>query len=230
MAYTYLFFQPARLPLSTDELSPDTVLVLRDIHHIKTSLAQMVPGLEWALPTWGHATVLGHGLTAIVEITLDRQDAQALAAFEQRVALEAAVQQCYRVSPGPDLVLVLWVPDMATWHALVQRLFTQDANVRNVKSFFATHRAKFAPAVRLPGSWDGFETAVRVVLGQQVSVAAARTLCQRLVQRFGEPLATPSVNGLSPSRDWLQALRGNHKVVAAATADLSRARRSGGGE
>ena len=62
MAYTYLFFQPARLPLSTDELSPDTVLMLRDIHHIKTSLAQMVPGLEWALPTWGHATVLGHGV------------------------------------------------------------------------------------------------------------------------------------------------------------------------
>ena len=46
-------------------------------------------------------------------------------------------------------MLVLWLPDMAAYHALVQRLFTQDANVRNVKSFFVTHRAKFEPVVRL---------------------------------------------------------------------------------
>lgn len=44
---------------------------------------------------------------------------------------------------------------------------------------------------RLPGAFDGFEAAVRVVLGQQVTVKAARTLTQRLVQRFGTPAATP---------------------------------------
>ena len=90
------------------------------------------------------------GLSAVVEVTLDRQGAEHLAAFEGRAVAEAAVQQCYRVSPGPDFVLVLWVADMAAYHALVQRLFTQDANVRNVKSFFATHRAKFEPAITLP--------------------------------------------------------------------------------
>jgi DNA-binding Lrp family transcriptional regulator len=90
------------------------------------------------------------GLSAIVEVTLDRQGAEHVAAFEARAVAEIPVQQCYRVSPGPDLVLVLWLPDMAAYHALVQRLFTQDANVRNVKSFFATHRAKFEPAVALP--------------------------------------------------------------------------------
>jgi DNA-binding Lrp family transcriptional regulator len=89
------------------------------------------------------------GLSVIAEITLDRQGAEHVAAFEARAVAEAAVQQCYLVSPGPDLVLVLWLPDMAAYHALVQRLFTQDANVRNVKSFFATHRAKFAPAEQL---------------------------------------------------------------------------------
>ncbi len=93
-------------------------------------------------------TLMG-GLSAVVEVTLDRQGAEHLAAFETRAVAEAAVQQCYRVSPGPDFVLVLWVADMASYHALVQRLFTQDANVRNVKSFFATHRAKFEPAVTL---------------------------------------------------------------------------------
>jgi len=95
------------------------------------------------------------GLSVIVELTLDRQGAEHLAAFEARAVAETAVQQCYRVSPGPDFVLVLWLPDMAAYHALVQRLFTQDANVRNVKSFFATHRAKFEPAVRLPGPAAG---------------------------------------------------------------------------
>jgi AraC family transcriptional regulator of adaptative response / DNA-3-methyladenine glycosylase II len=47
------------------------------------------------------------------------------------------------------------------------------------------------PGLRLPGSFDALESAVRVVLGQQVTVKAARTLAARLVQRFGRPLATP---------------------------------------
>ena len=93
---------------------------------------------------------LGSGLSAIVEITLDRQGAEHLAAFEHRVVSEPAVQQCYRVSPGPDFVLVVQVPDMAGYHLLVQRLFTQDANVRNVKSFFSVHRSKFTTRVTLP--------------------------------------------------------------------------------
>lgn len=52
------------------------------------------------------------------------------------------------------------------------------------------------PGVRLPGGWDGFEVAVRAVLGQQVSVAAARTLAARLVERFGSPLEAPFAAGL----------------------------------
>jgi DNA-binding Lrp family transcriptional regulator len=94
---------------------------------------------------------LGAGLTAIVEITLDRQGAEHLAAFEQKVLAEGAVQQCYRVSPGPDFVLVLQVPDMPAYQALVLRLFTQDANVRNVKAFFSVLRSKFEPRIALPG-------------------------------------------------------------------------------
>jgi len=48
-----------------------------------------------------------------------------------------------------------------------------------------------SPGQRLPGGLDAFELAVRAVLGQQVTVAAARTLARRVVERFGEPLATP---------------------------------------
>ena len=93
---------------------------------------------------------LGHGLTAIVEVTLDRQSAEALAAFEARAVAEDAVRQCHRVSPGPDFVLTIQLADMAAYHALVQRLFTANANVRNIKAFFSVHRAKFETRIALP--------------------------------------------------------------------------------
>jgi DNA-binding Lrp family transcriptional regulator len=89
-------------------------------------------------------------LTALVEVSLDRQDAGALDAFEARVAADEAVQQCWRVSPGPDFVLVVTVRDMPGYQALAQRLFTSDANVRNVKAFFSVKRAKFEPRLPLP--------------------------------------------------------------------------------
>lgn len=97
------------------------------------------------------AQTLGHGLTALVEVTLDRQDAVALEAFENRVAHDAAVQQCYRVSPGPDFCLVVHTRDMPDYQALTQRLFTADANVRNVKAFFSIKRSKFGAELPLSG-------------------------------------------------------------------------------
>lgn len=47
------------------------------------------------------------------------------------------------------------------------------------------------PGIRVPGVFDGFEMAVRAVLGQQISVAGARTLAGRLIEAFGEPVSTP---------------------------------------
>ena len=94
---------------------------------------------------------LGHGLQAIVEVTLDRQGTEHLDAFEARAVADTAVQQCWRVSPGPDFMLVIQVPDMPAYLAVTQRLLTQDANVRNVKAFFATRRAKFSTQIALPG-------------------------------------------------------------------------------
>ncbi len=95
------------------------------------------------------AALVGHGLQAIVEITLERQGAELLEAFEARAVQDAAVQQCWRVSPGPDFVLVTHTRDMPAYLALAQRLFTSDANVRNVRAFFSTRRAKFDPRVPL---------------------------------------------------------------------------------
>jgi DNA-binding Lrp family transcriptional regulator len=95
------------------------------------------------------APVLGHGLQAVVEITLERQGQEEQQAFEARVGADEAVQQCYRVSPGPDFILVVHAWDMPRYLALAQRLFTSDANVRNVKAFFSVRRAKFQPKLPL---------------------------------------------------------------------------------
>jgi len=86
---------------------------------------------------------VGARLTAIVEITLDVQAADRMQEFEGMVAGEAAVLQCYRVSPGPDFVLMVQVADMPAYHALAHRLFTTHSNVRNVKAYFSTFRSKF---------------------------------------------------------------------------------------
>ena len=65
--------------------------------------------------------------------------------------------------------------------------------------------------LRVPGALSGYELAVRAVLGQQITVAAARTLAQRLVQRFGVPIETP-VPGLAqlfPAPEVLAAAEGD---------------------
>ncbi len=63
------------------------------------------------------------------------------------------------------------------------------------------------PGARLPAGLDGFEVGLRVILGQQVTVKAARTLIQRMVDRYGEPLATPfpTLTHLFPSAEAIAA-------------------------
>ena len=93
---------------------------------------------------------MGHSVTALIEISLDKQGEEFLQAFETRAIKESAVQQCWRVSPGPDFMLVVQVANMPTYLSFTQRLLTQDANVRNVKAFFSVKRAKFGTEIPLP--------------------------------------------------------------------------------
>jgi Lrp/AsnC family transcriptional regulator, leucine-responsive regulatory protein len=126
-------------------ISPPTCLrrvkALRDCGLIERQIAVLNPEKL--------ATIQGYGLTAMVEITLDRQGAEHLEAFEAKAIQDKAVQQCYRVAPGPDFCLVVYTADMPAYLALANRLFTQDANVRNVKAFFSLKRAKFEPKISL---------------------------------------------------------------------------------
>ena len=84
--------------------------------------------------------------------------------------------------------------------ARVRSLLDLDADPAAINSLLHD-RFPAGDGLRVPGTLDGFELAVRAVLGQQITVAAARTLAQRLVARFGEPIDTPiaGLNRLFPS-------------------------------
>ncbi|KPF49303.1 adenosine deaminase [beta proteobacterium AAP121] len=107
-----------------------------------------------------------------------------------------------RLSTSPSLVPVLG--------ALMQRVrqtFDLDADPARIDPVMALLPLPLRPGARLPGAMDGFEAAVRIVLGQQVTVKAARTLTQRLVDRYGTPLETPfpALNRLFPDAPTLAA-------------------------
>jgi AraC family transcriptional regulator of adaptative response / DNA-3-methyladenine glycosylase II len=73
----------------------------------------------------------------------------------------------------------------------VRQALDLDADPTLIDPVMALLPVPLRPGARLPGTFDGFEAAVRVILGQQVTVKAARTLVQRLVDRLGEPVSTP---------------------------------------
>jgi DNA-binding Lrp family transcriptional regulator len=93
---------------------------------------------------------LGHIVCVVVEVTLDAQGVEHLDAFEAKAVADDAVQQCWRVSSGPDFILVVQALSMSDYLDVTRRLLTQDANVRNVKAFFSIKRAKFSSAIPLP--------------------------------------------------------------------------------
>jgi AraC family transcriptional regulator, regulatory protein of adaptative response / DNA-3-methyladenine glycosylase II len=72
--------------------------------------------------------------------------------------------------------------------------------------------ARRRPGLRVPGAFDGFEVAVRAILGQQVSVAGARTVAGRFAAAFGEPVQTPfgSINRVFPTAEKIAGLPYGH--------------------
>ena len=100
----------------------------------------------------------------------------------------------------------LWLSVSDSLHAAlpaliwrVRALFDLDADPQSINALL---HADFpaGDGLRVPGALDGFELAVRAVLGQQISVAAARTLAARLAERLGEPITTghPQLTRLCP--------------------------------
>ena len=127
-------------------------------------------------------------------------------ALPHRGRLLSGWMACRFVPQRHEVELAL-APELApVTGALVQRTrqaLDLDADPTRIDAVLATMPFAARPGIRLPGSFDGFETAARVVLGQQVTVKAARTLTMRLVERFGVPVETPfaELRRVFPSAD-----------------------------
>ncbi len=92
---------------------------------------------------------VGRALTAFVSVELDKQNDALLRAFEQRMLAEDDVQACYEVSGEFDFLLIVNAPSMEHYHTFTRAVFSSNNNVRNFKSTFAMHCAKFETAVPL---------------------------------------------------------------------------------
>ncbi|HEX3931455.1 MAG TPA: AlkA N-terminal domain-containing protein [Nocardioides sp.] len=145
--------------------------------------ARAVPGVELAADTTYSRTLrLPHGSGVVTLALVDVDDAGAT----------AFVPATFRLTDLRDLSAAV---------ERVRRLIDADCDPVAITDAFAGDPvlgplARRAPGLRVPGHVDGDELAVRAVLGQQVTVAAARTAAARLAQSYGEPLAEP-VAGLT---------------------------------
>ena len=104
-------------------------------------------------------------------------------------ALEARIHFCQPLSLLPIVSRLRALFDLAADTSVIAQHFRRDLLLgRLVRKY---------PGLRVPGAWDGFELAVRAILGQQVSVAAASTLAGQIAQKFGERLSVTDSGGLT---------------------------------
>jgi len=147
--------------------------------------ARAVPGVEeYDGTTFRRSLALPHG-PAIVELTPAAGHVQADLHLQDLRDLAAAIARCRRLL------------DLDADPAAVDGVLGEDPVLAPLVAA--------RPGLRVPGAVDGAELAVRAVLGQQVSVAAARTLAGRLAAAHGEPLPSPR-GGVSTTFPTPQAL------------------------
>ncbi len=158
--------------------------------------ARAIDGVEWVASNAYGRTVLHEGRTGTVEV-----------AHEPRLGALAVTIRFPSVRALPAIV------------ARVRRVFDLGADVAVIGAHLARDpllRPLVAarPGLRVPGGWDGFELAARAVLGQQISVEAARRLAARLADMCGTPLAG--------ERSGARAVCAFPTAEQVAVADLSR--------
>jgi AraC family transcriptional regulator of adaptative response / DNA-3-methyladenine glycosylase II len=137
--------------------------------------------------------------------------------YRRTIAIGAAVGavEIAPVAGKPYLSATIRLPAVTSLGTVVgrlRRLFDLDADPAAIEGHLAGDpqlaRAIAArPGLRVPGAWDNFELAIRAMLGQQVSVAAATTLGARLAATYGERMADgpPSLDRLFPKPEALAA-------------------------
>ena len=140
--------------------------------------ARAIPGVEEVLAGAYRRTFTQGGRDGILEV---RNDARAH-------ALEVLVRCAEPAALLPVAIRVRAMFDLAADTSTIAEHFRRDALLRGL--------VKRYPGLRVPGAWNSFELAVRAILGQQVSVAAASTLTGRVAQGFGRPLTHSNSGGL----------------------------------
>ena len=174
----------ARAPMQTSALLQFLASrAVPGVEHVDIEALSVRRSVRWSRP--GHPDVLGW-----VSVQLSPDHAE-----RPQVALQ--------------LSATLW-PHVATLMPRLRRWLDIDADPQAIAAALGEELGPPALGLRLPGTLDRFELAVRAVLGQQVTVAAARTLATRLIARFGEPLppeleAPPPVTHVFPAAERLAA-------------------------
>jgi AraC family transcriptional regulator of adaptative response / DNA-3-methyladenine glycosylase II len=149
--------------------------------------ARAVPGVEdYADGVYARSLALPGG-PGVVELSAGAGHVRCILRLADERDLDAAVQRCR------------WLLDLDTDPAAVRAALGHDPLLGPL--------VRAAPGLRVPGHVDGAEMAVRAVLGQQISVPAARTLAARLTERYGTALPVPHgrVERLFPTPAALRA-------------------------
>jgi len=148
-----------------------------------------LPGVEEVADGTWRRSVTFDGASGVIEVRPDP------AAHQLRLHVPAAL-----------------APHVGRVAARVRRVFDLDADPAPIAAQLGgdpelAARLARRPGVRVPGAWDGFELAVRAILGQQVTVAGATTLAGRIAAACGAPLAAPAggVRVLAPTPAALAA-------------------------
>ncbi len=176
--------------------------------------ARTIPGVEEVAGGVYRRTFSLDGRHGILEVRHD----------ESVRALEARIRFCEPLSLLPIVTRLRALFDLAADTSVIAQHFRRDLLLgRLVRRY---------PGLRVPGAWDGFELAVRAILGQQVSVAAASTLAGRIAGRFGESLSVADEGGLTtvfPAAEAMAevTLAGMPRARARAIRSLARAVASG---
>ncbi|MDB5444345.1 MAG: transcriptional regulator, AraC family, partial [Phenylobacterium sp.] len=143
--------------------------------------ARAIPGVESAAPRRYARTLSVDGASGVVVVTPGGGDfLVAEIRFPKLKALPAVIARIRRVF------------DLTADPGLIGAHLSQDAGLAPLVAA--------RPGLRAPGAWDGFEMAVRAILGQQITVTAARNLAAKLTATYGEPIEDPSAVKLGLTR------------------------------
>jgi AraC family transcriptional regulator of adaptative response / DNA-3-methyladenine glycosylase II len=132
-----------------------------------------IPGVEWVDATHYRRTVAMDNAAGWIEISMHPSGA----------ALNLEISPALGIHVGAIIARVKHLFDLGSAPASVAQVLSQDSILH------AT--VKRLPGLRVAGAFDGFELAVRTVLGQQISIKGASTVAGRWAAAFGTPTATP---------------------------------------